>query len=98
MNEFLDVHATSRNETNGKKEHTMKNTKLAAMNKKSFLQRLLGCTKGENAVVVGIVATGIAISAAALVGSRTQTSVGNAATTIGTRTAQGAAGSAPLGK
>lgn len=76
----------------------MKNDKVNAMKKKTFLQRLLACTAGENAVVVGIVATGIAVSGAALVGSRTTTSVGNAANTIGTRTAQGAAGTPPLAK
>lgn len=74
----------------------MKNDKVAAMKKKTFLQRLLGCTKGENAVVVGLVATGIAVSFAALVGSRTTTSVGTAANKIGDRTVQGATGSAPL--
>lgn len=59
----------------------------------SRLRRLFHCTVGGgNVVVVGIVATGIAVSGAALYGSRTTAAVGNGANTIGARTAQGAAG------
>jgi hypothetical protein len=61
--------------------------------KRGLFARLFRCTEGGgNAVVVGIVATGIAVSAAALYGARTQAAVGNGATTIGARANQGAAG------
>ncbi len=76
----------------------MKNDKLATMKKKTFLQRLLRCTKGDSAVVVGIVLTGLGVSAAAVVGSRTTSAVGTATNTISQRAAQGANGTAPLAR
>lgn len=61
--------------------------------KRGVFARLARCTLGGgNAVVVGLVATGIAVSFAALVGSRTTTAVGNGSSALGARTNQGAAG------
>jgi len=77
----------------------MKNEKLAAMMKKTFLQRLRACTIGGISdlstplIVAGLMATG-----AALVGSSTNKSVNTASETIGGRANRGASGNAPTPK
>ncbi len=64
-----------------------------APRKLGIFARLARCTAGgSTAVVVGIVLTGLGVSAAAVYGARTTTAVGNGANTIGARANQGAAG------
>ena len=78
----------------------MKNDKVTAMKKKTFLQRLRHCTMGDGGglVAVAAVVTGLGITIAAAAGSKTKTGVDNASNTISERANTGARGTPPAAK
>lgn len=74
----------------------MKNQKLAAMKKKTFLERLRACTVGGiSDLSTPLIFAGLMATGAAVVGSSTNKSVGTASETIGGRANRGASGNAP---
>ena len=77
----------------------MKNDKVDAMKKKTFLQRLLQCARGDGggSVAVAAVVTGLGITIAAAAGSKMKTGVDGASNTISERANTGARGTPPTG-